>query len=73
MFGLVLPVEGTLIVFAVAPLTAILKDQVSVARTCGHKRGIMLRNNYIPQRIIIAFRVDKSPDPSVRRGHATPD
>ena len=31
VFGLVLPVEGTLIVFAVAPLTAIMKDQVSVA------------------------------------------
>ena len=62
VFGLVLPVEGTSIVFAVAPLTAIMEDQVSsraVARTCGHKRGIMLRNNYIPQRII-AFRVDKS-------------
>ena len=62
VFDLVLPVEGTSIVLAVAPLTAIMKDQVSVvsvARTCGHKRGIMLRNNYIPQRII-AFRVDKS-------------
>ena len=31
VFGLVLPVEGTSIVFAVAPLTAIMKDQVSVA------------------------------------------
>ena len=30
VFGLVLPVEGTSIVFAVAPLTAIMKDQVSV-------------------------------------------
>ena len=62
VFGLVLPVEGTSIVFAVAPLTAIMEDQVSsraVAHTCGHKRGIMLHNNYIPQRII-AFRVDKS-------------
>ena len=62
VFGLVLPVEGTSIVFAVAPLMAIMKDQVSVAsrlRTCGHKRGIMLHNNYIPQ-CIIAFRVDNS-------------
>ena len=62
VFGLVLPVEGTSIVFAVAPLTAIMTDQVSVVscpRTCGHKRGIMLCNNYIPQRVI-AFRVDKS-------------
>ena len=61
VFGLVLPVEGTLIVLAVAPLTAVMKDQVSqaVARICGHKRGIMLHNNYIPQRII-AFCVDKS-------------
>ena len=31
VFGLVLPVEGTPLVFAVAPLTAIMKDQVSVA------------------------------------------
>ena len=31
VFGLVLPVEGTSIVLAVAPLTAIMKDQVSVA------------------------------------------
>ena len=31
VFVLVLPVEGTSIVFAVAPLTAIMKDQVSVA------------------------------------------
>ena len=30
VFRLVLPVEGTSIVFAVAPLTAIMKDQVSV-------------------------------------------
>ena len=30
VFGLVLPVEGTSIVLAVAPLTAIMKDQVSV-------------------------------------------
>ena len=30
VFGLVLPVEGTSTVFAVAPLTAIMKDQVSV-------------------------------------------
>ena len=28
VFSLVLPVEGTFIVFAVAPLTAIMKDQV---------------------------------------------
>ena len=36
VFSLVLPVEGALIVFAVAPLTAIMKDQVSVAslRAC---------------------------------------
>ena len=32
VFGLVLPVEGTLIALAVAPLTAIMKDQVSVTR-----------------------------------------
>ena len=31
VFVLVLPVEGTSIVFAVTPLTAIMKDQVSVA------------------------------------------
>ena len=31
---LVLPVEGTSIVLAVAPLTAIMKDQVSVASCC---------------------------------------
>ena len=31
VFGLVLPVEGTSIVLAIAPLTAIMKDQVSVA------------------------------------------
>ena len=31
VFGLVLPVEGTSIVLAVAPLTAIMKDQLSVA------------------------------------------
>ena len=31
VFGLVLPVEGTSTVIAVAPLTAIMKDQVSVA------------------------------------------
>ena len=31
VFGLVLPVEGTLIVLAVALMTAIMKDQVSVA------------------------------------------
>ena len=30
LFGLVLPVKGTLIVLAVAPLTAIMKDQVNV-------------------------------------------
>ena len=30
VFGLVLPVEGALIVLAVAPLTAIMKDKVSV-------------------------------------------
>ena len=65
VFDLVLPVEGTSTVFAVAPLTAIMKDQVSVTsrrtylRPQLHKRGKMLRNNYIPQRII-AFRVDKS-------------
>ena len=32
VFGLVLPVEGTSIVFAVAPLTAIMKDQVRRCR-----------------------------------------
>ena len=31
VFGLVLPVEGTSIVFAVASLAAIMKDQVNVA------------------------------------------
>ena len=59
VFGLVLPVEGTSIVLAVATLTAIMKDQVSVASRRAYLRGIMLRNNYIPKRII-AFRVDKS-------------
>ena len=38
VFGLVLPVEGTSIVLAVAPLTAIVKDQVNVA-----SRGAYLR------------------------------
>ena len=38
VFDLVLLVEGTLIVLAVAPLTAIMKDQVGVA-----SRGAYLR------------------------------
>ena len=38
VFGLVLLVEGTSIVLAIAPLTAIMKDQVSVA-----SRGVYLR------------------------------
>ena len=38
VFDLVVPVEGTSIVLAVAPLTAIMKDQVSVA-----SRGAYLR------------------------------
>ena len=36
VFGLVLPVEGTSIVFAVAPLTAIMTDQVSVHNCIPH-------------------------------------
>ena len=61
VFVLVLPVKWTSIVFAVAPLTAIMKDQVSraVARTCGHKRDTTLHNNYILQRTL-AFHMDKS-------------
>ena len=62
VFDLVLPVEGTSIVLAIAPLTAIMKDQVSVTRRRAYLRpqlSTMLHNNYIPQRII-AFRVDKS-------------
>ena len=53
VFGLVLPVEGTSIVFAVTPLTVIMKEFVlrAVARTCSHKQCIMLHNNYIPQHI----------------------
>ena len=37
-FGLVLPVEGTSIVFAVASLAAIMKDQVSVVSRCTYLR-----------------------------------
>ena len=63
VFGLVLLVEGTSIVLAVAPLTANIKDQVSVASHCAYlqpqARHNMLHNNYILQRII-AFCVDKS-------------
>ena len=36
VFGLMLPVEGTSIVLAVAPLTATMKDQVSVASCCAY-------------------------------------
>ena len=59
VFSLVLPVEGTSIVLAVASLTDIMKDQVSVTSRCAYLQGIMLRNNYIPQ-CIIAFRMGKS-------------
>ena len=38
VFGLVLPVEETSIVLAVTPLTAIMKDQVSVASRCTYLR-----------------------------------
>ena len=38
VYGLVLPVEGTSIVFAVAPLMAIMKDQVSVASRSAYLR-----------------------------------
>ena len=38
VFGLVFLVEETLIVLAVAPLTAIMKDQVSVANRCAYLR-----------------------------------
>ena len=38
VFGLVLPVEGTSLVLAVAPLTAIMKEEVSVASRCTYLR-----------------------------------
>ena len=44
VFGLVLPVEGTLIVLAVAPLTAIMKDEVSVVSCCTYL-GPQARHN----------------------------
>ena len=46
VFGLVLPVEGTSIVFAVAPLTAIMKDQVSVASRRAYLRP-QVRHNVV--------------------------
>ena len=38
VFGLVLAVERTSIVFAIAPLMAIMKDQVSVVSRCTYLR-----------------------------------
>ena len=46
VFGLVLPVEGTSIVFAVTPLTAIMKDQVSVASRRAYLRP-QVRHNVV--------------------------
>ena len=44
VFGLVLPVEGTSIVFAVTPLTAIMKDQVGIASRCAYLRPQVRHN-----------------------------
>ena len=46
VFGLVLPVEGTSIVFVVAPLTAIKTDQVSVVSRRAYLRS-QARHNVV--------------------------
>ena len=49
VFRLVLTVEGTSIVLAVAPLTAIMKDEVSVASRCAYLRPQARHNvNTVP-------------------------